>query len=162
MLKRNRGWVVGCGLWVVLSSSIYAQEPASSKELIENAKALDGKTVTYKGEAVTAIMNRGEYSWVNLKDGDNAIGAWCESAQLESVKFLGDYRNRGDILEVEGIFNRACPIHNGEFDIQAVRVSIVKSGFRTEEDVDRNKLKLSIALFLATLAFMVLFKRRFI
>ncbi|MBI4974307.1 MAG: DNA-binding protein, partial [Candidatus Omnitrophica bacterium] len=69
----------------------YADSVLSNK-LIEKARGLDGTKVTYKGEVVTAILNRGEYSWVNLNDGDNAIGIWCKTASLGMVKFIGDYK----------------------------------------------------------------------
>lgn len=146
--------VVSCQL-----SASYA-ETLSSEHLIKNAKSLDGKSITYKGEVVTAILNRVEYSWVNLNDGDNAIGVWCKSSQLAPIKFIGDYKNRGDMLEVEGKFNRACPMHGGELDIHADSVKIVNSGFSLKERISQRKLTLSTALFLITLSIVVIFRKR--
>lgn len=139
-----------------------AAEYTSSSELIENAKAFDKKTVLYKGEAVTAIMDRGEHSWVNVNDGQNAIGIWCEKRQLGGVKFLGDYKNRGDMLEIEGVFNRACPLHGGELDIHAYRIRVLEPGSKVSERVDRHKLRLAVALFLTTLAVIIIFRKRII
>lgn len=132
----------------------------SSKALIENAKLLDGKKVTYRGEAVTAIMKRGDHAWVNVNDGDNAIGIWCKGSILETVKFLGDYKHSGDILEVEGMFNRACSAHGGELDIHANRVKVLKTGFSIKEKVDLGKTGLTIFLFLLTLAVTIVFRKR--
>jgi len=137
-----------------------AAAAVSSKELIENAKALDGKTIRYRGEAVTAIMNRPEGSWINLNDGDNAIGVWCKSAMLDPVKFIGDYKSKGDILEVEGVFNRACPAHGGELDIHAIAVNVVKHGFMVKEKIDAIKLDIAIAVFLIAILLSALFKKR--
>jgi hypothetical protein len=131
----------------------------SSKALIENARLLDGKKVTYRGEAVTAIMKRGDHAWVNVNDGDNAIGIWCTGAMLECVKFLGDYKHSGDILEVEGMFNRACPAHGGELDIHAAKVKVLKPGFSIGEKVDLGKTGLTIFLFLLTLAITIAFRK---
>ena len=128
--------------------------------MIENAKALDGKTVQYRGEAVTAVLNRGEYSWVNLNDGDNAIGIWCKSASLASIKFIGDYKNRGDILEAKGVFHRACPAHNGELDIHADSIKIAKPGFPVSERMLRRKLNAAIAVFLLTILLAAAFRKR--
>lgn len=140
-------------------SSSYG-EVMSSKELIERADLLDGKAVSYSGEVVTAIMKRGEHSWVNLNDGENAIGVWCENSMLEGVKFIGDYKFKGDILEVEGKFNRACSIHRGDLDIHATSIKIIKIGYPVAEKVDTAKLKVAGALFLAILPLLFFFKKR--
>jgi hypothetical protein len=132
----------------------------SSKALIENAKLLDGKKVTYRGEAVTAIMKRGDHAWINVNDGDNAIGIWCKALMLEPVKFLGDYKNNGDILEIEGIFNRACSVHGGELDIHANKVKVLKAGSSRGEKVDPGKTALAIFFFLLTIAVTVVFRKR--
>ncbi len=132
----------------------------SSKDLIENARLLDGKVLTYKGEAITAIINRGQYSWINVFDGYNAIGVWCESASLKDVKFLGDYKHKGDMLEVEGVFSRACPAHKGELDIHALRVNIVEQGYRVEEHVSMRKISLSVILFLLVLLVIYIFRKK--
>ncbi len=135
-------------------------ETLSSKELIANAKSLNGRTVTYKGEAVTAILKRGEHSWINLNDGDNAIGVWCKSEFTDSVKFIGNYKNKGDILEVEGTFNRDCSLHGGELDIHANTVHIVKRGYPTKEITDEARLNASMVIFLTVLLLALIFKRR--
>jgi len=135
-------------------------EDLSSKALIERAKELNGQSVTYKGEVVTAILNRGEYSWVNLNDGDNAIGVWCKSQQLEGVKFIGGYKNKGDILEVKGAFNRACPLHGGELDIHADAIIIIAKGSHVKEQLSQKKSILTAVIFLITLYIIFRFRKR--
>jgi hypothetical protein len=132
----------------------------SSKALIENANLLDGKKVTYRGEAVTAIMKRGEYAWVNVNDGDNAIGIWCKASMLTIVNTLGNYKHIGDILEVDGIFKRACPMHGGELDIHANKVRILKAGFPVRERVDPWKTGLAAFFFLLALTVTIAFRKR--
>jgi len=95
-----------------------------------------------------------------LNDGDNAIGIWCKSASLASVKFIGDYKNKGDILEAEGVFHRACSAHNGELDIHADSVKIIKAGFPVSERMLRRKLNLAAAVFLLTILLVVIFRKR--
>jgi hypothetical protein len=132
----------------------------SSRDLIENAKLLDGKVLTYKGEAITAIMDRGEYSWINVFDGYNAIGVWCTTSSLKDVRFLGDYKHKGDMLEVEGVFNRACPAHKGELDIHALKVNSVEQGYRVEEHIDTRKIYLAVIIFLLTLLVIYVFRKK--
>lgn len=132
----------------------------TSRELIENAKLLDGRTVTYRGEAITAIMERGDHAWVNVYDGSNAIGVWCPKKLLKDVRFLGDYKNKGDIVQVEGVFNRACSEHNGELDIHAVRITVLEKGHPVGELVDGRKINLAIVLFLLTLVMIFIYRKK--
>lgn len=141
------------------SGPVYAKS-LTSKELIEEANALDGSIVTYKGEVITAIMNRGEHSWVNLNDGYNAIGIWCKSASLKDVGTIGDYKNEGDVLEITGVFHRACPVHSGELDIHADSVRIEAMGFPVEERVSSQRINVAIAFFILTLLAIFMLRKR--
>lgn len=132
----------------------------TSKELIASANTLDGSAVSYKGEVITAIMNRGGHSWVNLSDGDNALGVWCKSDSLESVRIFGGYKYRGDMLEVEGVFHRACPVHGGELDIHADRVVITAIGFPIDERIDARKTDVAIVLFVLALLTILMLRKR--
>jgi hypothetical protein len=138
---------------------VYAA-PTSSKELIDDAKTFDGRNVTYKGEAVTAIMKRGSHSWVNINDGDNAIGVWCEDAPLGAVKYVGDYKHKGDMVEIRGTFHRACPVHKGELDIHAENIRVLKQGFIIKENIDNRKMNAAAALLIITLFTTILFRRK--
>jgi len=145
---------------LTFAPSGFCADLISSTDLIENAKLLDGKTIKYKGETVTAILNRGDNSWINLNDGSNAIGVWCASGYLRSIKHLGGYKVQGDMLEVEGVFHRACSMHGGELDIHADKVIIVKRGFVTPEKTDWAKVRLSIFLFFITMVMVAVFRKR--
>jgi hypothetical protein len=149
-------WLAALSVWTTaVFGAVY-----SSKALIDNAKVLDGKKVVYRGEAVTAIMKRGEYAWININDGDNAIGVWCKGYMLLPVQHLGGYKFRGDMLEVEGVFSRACPEHGGELDIHADKVKIISMGFAVNERASPPKLALTVLLLLATIAATVIFRKR--
>ncbi len=141
-------------------SLVQAAVTWSSNELIEKAKELDGRTLIYKGELVTAILNRQEHSFINLNDGSNAIGVWCKSSALSSIKFAGDYKHKGDILEVRGVFNRACPEHNGELDIHADEIKIIEHGCLLKERLDPIKIKSSIVIFIIILITVIIFRKK--
>ena len=144
---------------IVFATNCYAVV-WSSKELIEKAKELNGRKLNYRGELVTAILDRGEYSWINLNDGFNAIGIWCKSSSLSGVKFIGDYKNRGDVIETSGTFNRACSIHNGELDLHADTVKIVKKGHLLMMAIDLKRINSAIALFALTIFTVIIFRKR--
>jgi hypothetical protein len=103
-------------------------QPVSSTELINNAKQYDGKTVAYEGEAIGDIMMRGDYAWVNVNDGSNAIGIWLSPTLAKSITYTGRYKSKGDAIEITGIFHRACPEHGGDLDIHAQTIRKIGAG----------------------------------
>jgi hypothetical protein len=105
-------------------------------------------------------MRHGTDAWVNVSNGDNAMSVWCKAPMLDQVKFLGDYKHNGDILQIDGVFNRACPAHGGEPDIHASKVKIIKEGCLLKESISLRKTSLAILLFLLILAVTIAFRKR--
>jgi len=121
----------------------------NSNELIKNAKQYDGKLVTYSGEVIGDVMPRGEFAWVNINDGDNAIGVWMSAAQAAEINFSGGYKSRGDNIEVAGIFHRACLQHGGDLDIHAQTLRKVANGRIVNQRLNIDKTNLSLVLLVA-------------
>jgi len=136
---------------VFFASPSYAQT-VSSLELINNAKQYDGKTVTYQGEAIGDIMARGEHAWINLNDGYTAIGVWVRKNDIKDIAYLGNYRAKGDIIEVSGIFNRSCPEHGGDLDIHAREIKKIIPGGPSFSKLSVKKFYIGLSL-----TFIVLF-----
>jgi len=148
-------------LIVISGSHVFAEADAlTSKELIGGANGFNGNIVTYKGEVVAAVMKRSGGSWVNLGDGYNAIGVWCDSGSLNDVGVPGDYKNEGDVLEVTGEFHRACPAHGGELDIHADSVRIDARGYPIAERVSMRRIGAAIVFFILTLLAVFTLRRR--
>lgn len=127
-----------CSLWLAACSYCYAQ-PVSSTELINNAKLYDGKVVVYTGEVIGDIMVRGEYAWINVNDGKNAIGIWIDKSLTSEILYTGSYKSRGDRLEITGIFQRACVQHGGDLDIHTQAIKKISTGRRIFEELNLNK-----------------------
>ena len=125
--------------------AVFAQG-LSSSELINNAKQYDGKIVTYSGEAIGDVMVRGEFAWVNINDGQNALGVWVNAALAKEIKFTGNYKSRGDFLEIVGIFHRACLEHGGDLDIHAQSLRTLGNGRVAEEKINFDKVSASLVL----------------
>jgi hypothetical protein len=121
--------------WLAVTAS-YAEEDASSAELINNAKQYDGETVTYKGEVIGDIMVRKGSAWINVNDGINAIGIWSNKDLVKDILYTGGYKSRGDIIEVKGIFHRACLEHGGDLDIHIDELRKINSGMIIRERPD--------------------------
>ena len=114
-------------------------QPVSSTELINQARLYDGKTVVYEGEVIGDIMVRGDYAWVNLHDGTNAIGIWVPKGLIKDITYEGSYKSRGDWIEITGIFHRACPQHGGDLDIHCQGIRKISSGKQLSEHLNIGK-----------------------
>jgi hypothetical protein len=136
----------------------YAQH-ISSTELINKAKEYDGKSVVYAGEVIGDVMERGDSVWVNLNDGENAIGIWLDKELAEEIKYTGSYQTKGDRLEVTGVFHRSCIQHGGDMDIHAQFLRKISPGELVKEQLHTGKRNLTIIL-LGILCLVLIFLRR--
>ena len=142
-MKRSLLMLAIVALCCVLPASAVASE-ASSEALIEDPSAWDGRVVTFTGEAIGEAMVRGDEVWLHLNDdayADASVAAGSrpqgynsgmavvldpEAAALITV--FGDHRHQGDIVQVTGVFNAACPEHGGDMEIHASDMHIVRTG----------------------------------
>nr|WP_319488538.1 hypothetical protein [uncultured Caproiciproducens sp.] len=140
---------------LILTFSVQAFAAGKTTEinqLIENAKALDGKEVTVQGEAIGEPLPRGEYCWININDGTNAIGIWMKASDAQKITLFGNYKNKGDVIRVTGIFNRACTEHGGEADIHNNTMFIVQKGIPVKEQIPIVKIITAAFLLFAALS----------
>ncbi|MDP2911221.1 MAG: DNA-binding protein [Candidatus Omnitrophota bacterium] len=121
-------------------------EDISSAELINNARQYDGKVVIYKGEVIGDIMMRKEFVWINVNDGVNAIGIWSNKDLARDIVYTGNYKSRGDIVEVKGVFHRACLEHGGDLDIHIDELRKINSGMVIRERPAAAKIKQAFVL----------------
>ncbi len=135
-LKKITQIILPVTCYLLLVTNSYAEETVSSAELINNAKQYDGKIVMYKGEAIGDIMIREGFAWINGNDGVNAIGIWSNKDLAKDIFYTGGYKSRGDIVEVRGIFHRACLEHGGDLDIHIEALRKVNSGMVIRERAD--------------------------
>jgi hypothetical protein len=126
-------------------AACFADSPAvclagqiSSKELINNAKEYDGKSVVYVGEAVGDVMNK---------------------ELAGEIQFTGSYHAKGDRLEITGVFQRNCIQHGGDMDIHAQSIRKISPGRVVGEELDTSKRNF-IFLLLVVLCLVFVFVRR--
>ena len=137
-------------LFCLLRYSLGHAQPVSSAQLIDNAQRYDGKTVTYAGEVIGDVMARGEYAWVNVHDGQYAIGIWLPKKLTAAILYTGSYKAKGDWIEVSGTFHRVCNEHTGELDIHATNLKRIHSGYFVPRIFNRGRMK-KAAILLAVL-----------
>jgi hypothetical protein len=142
-MRFTRGAMLsGIVFWAVNSFA----ETVSSTELINKAKDYDGKTVVYQGEVIGEVMARGEYAWVNLNDGKNALGIWIRKDLVGQIANTGSYKVIGDTVEVTGVFHRSCLAHGGDLDIHAESLRLIENGNRVRQHLSSRRLKLAFGL----------------
>ncbi|MEG0753777.1 MAG: hypothetical protein RR461_08100 [Angelakisella sp.] len=154
---------LACLLIMLLTVPAQASEVAvSSTELIDRAKEYDGQTVVYSGEAVGNILQRGDFAWVALFDGQNAIGCYAPAADTAAIRFCGRYGIRGDTVSLTGVFHRACAEHGGDMDIHSLTFQVTEVGHSLKTEIPAVLAYAAGTLFLLALAliFLVIRKHR--
>lgn len=138
----------------------------SSGDLVERPRKWDGKTVTFRGEAITGAMVRGDMAWLHLNDDayylknveegatlggyNSGMPVWVAADLARQIQTFGDYKHEGEVVEVRGVFNAACPQHGGDMDIHATTLRRVIAGRDAADPV--KSWKVVVALVLAVLA----------
>ena len=143
--------IIICILVFSYSTTCKAKEYNNFNDLIENSKKIDNSIISLKGEAIGEGMNRGEYSWVNISDGSTAMGIWIESTQAKDIKDYGKYGYKGDIIQINGTFNRACSQHGGDMDIHASSVKIIETGGSITMPISKSKKVIALILTFITM-----------
>lgn len=130
--------------------------PLTSLDLINNAKQYDGHVVSYQGEVIGDAMIRQGHAWVNVYDGNAAIGVWGPISLIEDIHYYGDYHKKGDIVEVSGIFHRSCIEHGGDLDIHASGISKISPGNPIVHTTSAKKVHVAISSLMLVLLFYAL------
>lgn len=160
MLKQIKTLILVTAFIISFSENVYADEISEIidiSNLIENAAEFDQQEVTVSGEAVGEAMNRGKHSWININDGTNAIGIWMSSSDAQKVKYFGNYKYKGDVLKVSGIFSRTCKEHGGESDIHATGLKVEKIGHVEDELISATKITVAALSAVLAASLMTLF-----
>lgn len=117
-------------------------QPVSSNELYDCPSTWDGRRVRYIGEAIGAVLDRGDEAWVQLNDdvyaegsgplpthrdfrgGNAGVGAVLRPADAQQIVTVGGPTTRGDLVEVVATFRRVDP-DSGEvaiLDVESLNV----------------------------------------
>lgn len=146
---------------VILNGQMCSAAPYKNfNDLIENGRNLDNKIITVQGEVIGDRMKRGNYSWINISDGSNGMGIWIKNEDADAIKVYGNYNNKGDTVEIEGKFNRACKEHGGDMDIHAQSIKIIKAGYPVNHAINRNKIITALLLTAVTIILAILSKMK--
>lgn len=150
----------------------------SAGDLIDCPDLYDGWTVTYTGEAIEAVFPLGDRTVVTLNDDDYALqtGPLPEArtalggnsglavvlppGTTDRIRFLGDYRHRGDRLEVVGTYDSAADVLGGEPAIVADDVVTIERGYRIEHAVGARTAVAAVVAAAGALAVAITTRRK--
>ncbi|MFQ5574531.1 MAG: hypothetical protein ACE5E0_02770 [Terriglobia bacterium] len=153
-------WALGLLGWV--NPVVAGEHVVSSTSLVSDPERYDGRTVVFEGEVIGDVMVRGEAVWLTLNDDEysrrgpstdndvagynTGLGVFIASDQFRQPRFTGDYRHRGDIVRVKGVFNRACEQHGGAMDLHGEESTVIRIGHRIEHPVSSAKIGITVLL----------------
>jgi hypothetical protein len=151
---------------LVMTSFTEAVEPApgsnlaiQSSMLVGNSSAYDGKAIIFFGEIVGGVMERGDFVWVNVHDGEYAIGVYAPKELFNYSVVSGDYNHKGDMIEVAGVFNRACREHGGDTDLHARTLRVVARGYEVGHPLSMSKVFLTLLLLVMNIPLLIILNR---
>jgi hypothetical protein len=131
---------------LIYAPAISHAEELTVAEILKDAASYDGKTIVFTGEVIGDVMRRGNYAWVNVYNGDDALGVWMKASFAEAIDHKGSYRTKGDIIECVGIFHRACPEHGADMDLHLQAMRKLVCGGPIKEELNTRKRNLIVFL----------------
>lgn len=140
-----------------LAVTCNASNVTDINQLVENAAALDKSEVLVQGELIGEVLERGEYSWININDTTNSIGIWVKQDDINQFQFYGDYKHKGDIAKVTGTFYKACTEHGGDLDIHCSNIEIAEKGYVVIEELSSIKVIIAAVLIIVTMLILALY-----
>ncbi len=134
---------------------------AAIGDLVGRAGEMDGSQVRIVGEAVGDLMVRGDHAWLNVLDASGlAIGVYLPKAEALKVRVLGGYSQKGDAVDLTGVFHSSCSLHDGEPDIHADSLVRVQEGGKVQHPVSSARMALSGLLLGLALLMGIAVRRR--
>lgn len=128
--------------------------------LINKSRQYDGQTVVVKGEALLEALERKNFAWVNINDGTNAMGVVMPYDSVEKIKMYGDFKQKGDVLEIEAVFHRSCIEHGGDMDLHLIRILSITPGEKVTHPVTQNKLLFALISIIGAIISLLLYKNK--
>lgn len=142
--------------------------PVTAAQLIECPDVFDGARVRYRGEVVRAVLQRRDRAVVQVNDdryglelgplpehrtavgGNSGIAVVLSQRDADDITYVGDYRHRGDVLEIVGTFRVADPFDGGGPTIAADTATIRRTGQALKHRVD--PLRVAVAALMAVIS----------
>ena len=133
-------------LWNLSKMRLEAKDQLDINQLVEDSQLYDQKKVSISGEVIGKPLDRGEYVWLNINDGQNAIGILVPKKEMRAIQYYGSYHEQGDQIMVTGTFQKACKKHGGETDVHGTSIQLLHSGEKISHSVSMSKVMIDILI----------------
>ncbi len=139
-------------LTFLFSLTVYAQfQTITLKSLVDNPEEYDQKIVFLQAELIGEPLTTETGTWLNLGANDYNMGVFLKQKEiLEKINYWGSYKEKGDIVQIKGIFYKNCPVHN-QRGVHLLNLKIVKAGKRIEHKADPDKKRFALISFIICL-----------
>lgn len=109
--------------------------------LVAGDIGLNGETVTFSGEVVgEPIVADSSHMWLQVDDDGIGIAVFMRNSLAEQIIYYGGYDCTGDTISITGIYHFDCAAHQGDLDVHAVNIEVVKSGAPIKHDDGLDRL----------------------
>jgi hypothetical protein len=140
-----------------------------SATLIECPDTFDGRAVEYRGEAVSAVLRRGDRAWLQMNDdvyalsagplpehrqslgGNAGVAVNVPAATADAITAVGGAHHRGDVLTVHGVFRSAAPDDGGGPSILAARAVRTRPGGAVSSPRSGRRMTVALLLLMITI-----------
>ncbi len=141
-------FVLSSCFWV--NSFVYSKN-LDVKTLLEKADTFDGTIVEIEGEVIGEILKAPDGYWVNVSSFSYPIGVFSQHKEVfEEISHWGGYGQAGDIVKIEGVFNRECSEHQVG-DIHLKKIEIIEEGYGKDISAPQEKIKMAVIAFIICL-----------
>lgn len=129
-------------------------------DLIKESHTYHNQAIVIQAEVILEVLERGDYAWLNVNDGTNAIGVYLPIEMTQELDVFGDYSHKGDIVLIEGVFSRNCDEHGGEIDIHATSLTIVQEGYEIDHEVSVWKFAIAVISFSLSIIVLLVYRNK--
>ena len=129
-------------------------------DLIKESQPYHNQAIIIQAEVILEVLERDDYAWLNVNDGTNAIGVYLPIEMTQELDVFGDYRHKGDVVLIEGVFSRNCDEHGGEIDIHATSLTIVQEGYEINHEVSVWKFVIAIISFSLSIIVLLVYRNK--
>jgi hypothetical protein len=120
-------------------------------------KGYDQQIIEVSGEIIGPPIKKNNGWFINVDIGGGVIGVFTK--KLPKLKHYGSYKEKGDVVKVQGIFYNTCKEHRGETDIHSQGIEVIKMGETIPHPIKKANAIAAILLSFLAILFVLLYRR---